>query len=285
MSTNSIIFGQKSNKIKYTLKSYDKLIFEGNWNSIPHSHPYCEIMIVLNGEGNFLCEQTLHIIQKGSIILTNPYISHTEYADKTHPDKLEYIVISLTNICFYSKNLEKLLTSQIFDFSSYWYNIINYIKAIDIEIQNKELYWENNVKNIINNLIVFLIRITKLNTYNIDENNISRQSHLIKVVKQYIDENYQDNITLDELSSKFFVNKFYLLRQFKVEIGLTPIKYLELTRIEKAKQLILNTNLTFSEISIQTGFNSVPYFSSKFKKITHLTPSQFLAKNKFKNRK
>ena len=80
-------------------------------------------------------------------------------------------------------------------------------------------------------------------------------------IKQYIDLNYSDNITLQTLADISHLSKYYISHSFKEEIGQSPIDYLNTQRIENAKILLESTNYSITEIARFTGFSSQSFFS------------------------
>jgi AraC-like DNA-binding protein len=102
-------------------------------------------------------------------------------------------------------------------------------------------------------------------------------SHLTSQViraKHYMDNNFEKNITLDDISREAFISKFHFLRLFKKLYGRTPHQHLTSVRIEKAKQL-LKKNHSVSDICFSIGFDSITSFSGLFKKITGYSPIAF----------
>lgn len=98
---------------------------------------------------------------------------------------------------------------------------------------------------------------------------------LINQVKQYIDQNYADDITLNTLSEIFYLNSSYMSRLFKQELGENFIDYLTGKRMEEAMKLLLNTRMTVYEISERIGYGNPKYFSQLFKKHTGRSPREF----------
>ncbi|MBT2763352.1 AraC family transcriptional regulator [Paenibacillus sp. ISL-20] len=100
-----------------------------------------------------------------------------------------------------------------------------------------------------------------------------------KMVKicNYIKENYSTRIRLDTLSEMTGLSRNYIIRQFRKCYGMTPSDYLAMIRIEKAKQLALETDLSISEIANQVGYTELHSFSRMFKKRMGISLSQFNA--------
>ena len=98
---------------------------------------------------------------------------------------------------------------------------------------------------------------------------------LICKILIYIDENIQNKITIEELENKFFYNKYYIMKLFKKEIGLTIVEYINSIRIYNSILLIKNNDSNFTNIAFKNGFYSLEYFSEMFKQITKLSPKKF----------
>jgi len=97
----------------------------------------------------------------------------------------------------------------------------------------------------------------------------------IPKVKEYLIEHYRDPITLDFLEKKFFINKFYLQKQFLLCIGSTPCDFQRSIRLTKAKEHLRVTNYSIGDIANMVGFESVSYFITCFKKMEAKTPLQY----------
>jgi len=97
----------------------------------------------------------------------------------------------------------------------------------------------------------------------------------IKKVVEYINENYQKECTLEELSQIAGISRFYLIRVFKDYIGKTPYEYLLDIRLENAKQLLTKGNISITDICHECGFNNMSHFIRTFKKKTGTTPSVY----------
>lgn len=102
---------------------------------------------------------------------------------------------------------------------------------------------------------------------------VKRQN--LQNVKEYLDLHYNEKISLDNLSEKFFINKFYLTRIFKSQFGVSINSYISQVRITHAKQLLRFTDKTIEEIAAECGINDANYFSRMFKKIEGVSPHEF----------
>jgi two-component system response regulator YesN len=102
----------------------------------------------------------------------------------------------------------------------------------------------------------------------------------ITPVINYIDANYNKLITLDEVAGVSHLSTSRLAHVFKEQMGITIIDYLTSVRIERAKQLLLATNQSCTEICFQVGYSNQSYFTRIFKDIVGTPPHRFRARNK-----
>lgn len=99
-------------------------------------------------------------------------------------------------------------------------------------------------------------------------------------VKKYIEENYSDvNLNVSAIGPVFGLVPKYLSKKFKAETNVGLLEYINSVRIDKAKQLIVGTNLKFEEIAEKTGYTSLNTFMRVFKKNTGMTPGVYREKN------
>jgi len=104
-------------------------------------------------------------------------------------------------------------------------------------------------------------------------------SQLIKDVISYINEHYMDDIRLDSIAKKFWVNPSYLSRHFSEKVGNNINGFIKEHRIYMAKKLLLTTDMMAAEIAVDCGFNSATYFNAVFKKEVGVSPQKFRKQN------
>lgn len=97
--------------------------------------------------------------------------------------------------------------------------------------------------------------------------------NLLRVI-QHIEDHVCAKITLSELAQKAGMSKYHFSRIFKRYIGMTPMKFVTLRKIEKAKELLRRPDRNVSSVAYQLGFNDASTFIKQFKKFTGLTPSK-----------
>ncbi len=123
-------------------------------------------------------------------------------------------------------------------------------------------------------------KITSLLTLCMDESRwpdtgLPAKRSSLEEIKNYLDSHYAEKITLDDLSSRFFINKFYLTRIFRERYGTTISARLTEVRLSHVKELLRFTDLSLEEISIRCGLNNGAYLSRVFKKAEGIPPLEY----------
>jgi len=101
------------------------------------------------------------------------------------------------------------------------------------------------------------------------------QEDLMKKLADYIDNNYEKELSLDSLSRMVYLNPSYCSRIFKQYFKKNIFEYVNEVRMSKAKELLLGTNLKIKDISFKVGYQSLNYFSFVFKQYFGCTPQEF----------
>lgn len=97
----------------------------------------------------------------------------------------------------------------------------------------------------------------------------------IEKAKSFLHANYQRDISLDDVSMELDISPYYFSKLFKEETGENFIEYLTSIRIQKAKELLSDSNLSIREVCNEVGYQDPNYFSRLFKKNVGVTPSEY----------
>jgi len=102
----------------------------------------------------------------------------------------------------------------------------------------------------------------------------------IKPALEFIDENYDQQIALADISRAAHLSVSRLAHVFKEQMGITVVDYLTSVRIEKAKYLLIATDKSCTEVCYEVGYNNQSYFTRIFKELSGLTPRQYRVSNR-----
>ncbi|MCP1103049.1 two-component system response regulator YesN [Aequitasia blattaphilus] len=161
------------------------------------------------------------------------------------------------------------------DFLSIAKSYIKQLKDEDMATALKKLDYDNwycldSAREVLDYIVAIYTNI-------VDAKNKSRPGYNASVQKTilYIEKNYKDNITLEDMADYVGISKNYLSMLFKQETGQNLVTYLNQIRIEKGKKLLQTTNYRIYEVAEQVGFGSPYYFSKMFKEITGMQCKEY----------
>ena len=99
-------------------------------------------------------------------------------------------------------------------------------------------------------------------------------NELVCNILSYIDENFKNKITIDDLVSEFNYNRFYIMKLFKRELNISIIDYINTIKIYNSLNYI-NNNHSFLSCALINGYYSLEYYSEMFKKILGVNPRTY----------
>lgn len=236
---------------------------------LPHWHEHLEMIFILNGSCNFTCGGSTHFIEKGDLLIINENEIH--FFD--NEGEVEYYCIIINPSFFNDVSFENTI------FKSHIKNDTFTEKCFtDIFYENdtQNSGYDIQIKGITSLLIVYLIRNYKAMTIS----DVAYDTHIeklnrINTILSYIENNYTEPISVDELAQKAFLSKGYFYHYFKNVTGQNLTDYINQLRIKKAVNLLKNTSASITEIASEVGYSDINYFSRTFKKFMGIPPSKY----------
>lgn len=202
----------------------------------------------------------LAIINNPDVIITDikmPVMDGLQLSRKIREVLPETIIVILTNFAEFNYAKEAI------GFGAYEYLIKSDIRPKEIkELLEKVEEKKNNKK------LEYIEEVDK-NIYG-----EKRYSKTIEKALKYIDDNYKKHISLIDVSKHIYLSHEYFSRLFKEEVGENFSTYLTLYRINKAKELIKNTDMKISQIAMEVGYSNPGYFSKSYKKYVGVSPEE-----------
>lgn len=102
-----------------------------------------------------------------------------------------------------------------------------------------------------------------------------KETSLVGKAKLYIQQNFNKELSLEDVSRYIDLSAYYFSKLFKDETGQTFVEYLTELRVGHAKEMLRNPSVSIKEICIEAGYSDPNYFSRIFKKVTGMTPTEF----------
>jgi len=241
-----------------------------------HSHDSFSITVFGTGE----VEVEFHsveeeLVSSNQIIIFNPNQVHQTKSEikKTR----DYFTLHIDTKWCRDKQIELFGFEEEF---TYVQNIIDdeYLSKEIFSIFKNIIQNENNSNEKLENIIINILeKYTILDLKKRD----SKEHFLCKKVKNYILENLEEQITLEDISKVVGYNESYVSRVFKKEFGLSPYAFLIDKRVQKAKNRLLDgSRIDLSQLSSEVGFYDQSHFSKAFKRTFATTPKKYIPKKK-----
>ena len=228
----------------------------------PFCHNYSKMHLVTKGEATLKINNKEYPLKVGSVFFTFPFYSFTIDGS----DNFTYLYISFSGE-FSDKLLKDMnISKDLFVFHGYDYLISFWMDSIrKITTQNSTLLTDS----------VFKYTLSHLATHS--DTPTHHQSDKMSCILDYIEKNYTNpDISIGVLSDIFFYNEKYFSFVFKKETGQNFTQYLNNLKVEKAKEDFKKDIKSINEVSANCGFSDPLYFSKVFKKITTLSPSEYI---------
>ncbi|MBU3100706.1 MULTISPECIES: AraC family ligand binding domain-containing protein [Clostridium] len=246
--------------------------FKGIMQKFPnHFHEYYVIGFIESGNRYLSCKNKEYTVKTGDLTLFNPHDNHN--CKQVDGGTLDYRCINIEPAVM--KKVAYEITGK--DYLPYFTETVLFssdLLSSLSELHHMIMHEEKDFKK----EEIFLLIIEQL---------IAEYDHAgaalttqppnteIKAVCDFLENNYMKSITLNDLSDLTGISKYYLLRSFTKQKGISPYCYLETIRIGNAKKL-LEQQIAPIDVALQTGFTDQSHFTNFFKKLIGLTPKQYM---------
>lgn len=257
-----------------------------------HIHDYIEILYALSGKYRILLNNKDYYFKTGDMVLINSNEIHNIFSLSEGFNR--YIVIKFEPEILYTTTqsvfemkyvmpfiLNESTHQKIFKEKEIADSVIpDIITGIYQEYTQKTYGYELAVRANIFNLFLFILR--RWNAQNVDLNiNHDINKDMIKrlrTVFDYVEKNYQNDITSFDMASVCNLSYSYFSRAFKKIMKKNFKEYLNYVRISKAEKLLSTSELNITEIALAVGFSTSSYFIHQFKQYKGISPKQFRRK-------
>jgi AraC family transcriptional regulator len=142
------------------------------------------------------------------------------------------------------------------------------------EIKSNGMMGRLYVESLIQVLVIHLLRHYSTITRTITSENRNLTRVQLQQAIDYIHTHLDRDLSLVEIAEVINISPTYFARLFKREIGTAPHQYVIQQRVERAKMMLLKTDLAIADIALQVGFSSQSHLTQQFKRITGMTPKQ-----------
>ena len=249
-----------------------------------HSHMNYEIYYFREGSCNYLIGDKIHILIPGDVIIMHGMTLHSPNVDP----KADYCrTIVHFNPSYIEGMMQHPYTMNVLKpFQELRNHKLQLTKAEHEQFKNKleqveQLYKQDDIlafhrfhANFLD--LLFLIYGYCQKPLELKNKFPSAKEHHVQNVITFVEENYHQDIRLEEMEMKLHLSKYYLVKLFKEVTGMTIFTYLYQRRINQAKILfLLEKDMNITEVCYLIGFKHPSHFSRIFKRLVGSTPEQY----------
>lgn len=229
-----------------------------------------EVLQILSGSGSFLVDDTRYPIKRGAILFIDSASLHCSAPEEDEPyvrNKLTVNKNQLLTLCSLGNEGSEILESLRYFTTDE--PMLERISAIFEELSRcREDPWRSLL--LFSELLSLSIRSAK------EEASPSR---IEDPILDYINRNLDSPLTLEEIAAISHFSKYHFCRVFKQKTGMTPMQYVRLRRVSRAKELLVESDRSISEIAVICGYDNFGFFCRVFRSLTGMTPSDYRRHN------
>ena len=241
-----------------------------------HYHDELELLAIYSGKLLCRVEGEDFVAEAGDVVFIGGGIPH-ETASMT--ENTQYGLIQFRESSFIDTDIRKIIKYsvklqsldgapiKILHLPELWETV----EEIFGESEKKLSAYEIMIRAHITKVLAILYRNDILS----DSEQVYASAPIQKILPAmiYINQNYAEDVTLDEISETIGFDKSYFCRIFKSAVGATFTEYLNFVRVCKAQKLLSSTEMSILEVSSAVGFSSVSYFNKLFRRYKNCSPS------------
>ena len=263
--------------------SYYKCLIPDYFDCVPlHWHGEFEINYVIEGKAEFLCGDERFVTQTGDIVIIPPNRLHAIYTHGDYEQRYDTIVFS-TDMLGASVNdrcaaeCVRPLTNGHFGVKMHITEEHPYYSELKTTVENIFSCAKGNTARLDMLLKSEMLRLFWLLGESGDIQSDGRPdfSGVIRPAVEFINENFCENITIEQLAEIVHLSKSYFMARFRQAAGVGAIEYINQLRIKKACAMLAESNLNASDVAFECGFRNLSNFNRLFRKAVGCTPVQY----------
>lgn len=261
--------------------------FDKNFVADTESHDFWELVYADKGDLICVCDGSETVLKEGEVIFHKPNVSHSHRADGKRAPNVFIISFECKNEAIRFFEDRKMALNK--DLLRYIFTIIDESKkTFDLPFSDPDLKkmkllsspalgGQQLIKNLLEILLISLMR-NEAESGGVDTVFLpqDRVDELIPDrIVAYMREHITEQLTVGDICRDIHYNRSYIFKQFKKSTGYTIMAYFTKLKVEKAKEMLRESEMSIGTISSSLSFDNPNYFSKTFKKYTGYTPSTY----------
>ena len=260
----------------------DKVIYErwgtpvhiakrNNLEFVPHLHDEVELIFIKKGPFTAYIDDCQYTLNDGCLLVIFPNQLHSYVDIKDKYDLVNYMMIFKSDVLkIFSAEFDKIVPESPIITDK---NVLKEIESLlekSLEIRKKEPEYMYQALNAHATLILQLAL-----PYFKHKKAKKLQKDIVADIFAYCNRNFCEDITLDDISKEINISKEHIMRIFRERFHTNFRAYINHLRIDEAKKLLRETDISITDISINVGYNTIRTFNRVFIENTGITPTQY----------
>lgn len=237
-------------------------------------HPELEFHLICRGNCQYFIRDMNYPCEKNSVLIMHKNEAHCYIRDEQAYTKNIALVFNASLVEDRSMALDALKSLE-----SVHHLVLSdkqaasaeyMLKRMADEYEQKEAYWENVV---VNYIVAFLTILQRAADGCVSGR--ENKDPVIQQVLKYLDKEFAEMLSLADVADQFGLSSYTLSKKFKQYVGVGFLEYLIHLRIEEARRLLSETDMSVTEIAYEVGFDSTSTFYRDFRLLTKVTPAAY----------
>lgn len=250
-----------------------------------HFHNCLEVGYLYCGSGQFLVDDTVVPFEAPCLVIAPPNVPHINVVAPGATCGWKWIYVDPVQLLL---NTDPHLTSDLIQYQHTLSGadcvisaktnprIYAVVEMIIQEMESNQTNCHAVVRGLFQVLFLMLLRLSR--DADTSGHHTNTRLQIIEPVISYIINNYMNDVSVEQLAKLCHMSTSHFRRLFKQILGCSPKDYLQIIRIERACALLFNAEYSVTEISMQVGYSLPSSFCRQFKRIHHMSPSQWRQK-------
>ena len=261
----------------FKVKVFEEKKFKAEW----HFHPQYELTYMIQSTGIRYVGDSMNAFERGDLVLVGKNVPHSWKTIDSKSEQVKCVIIQWDDTLF-----EDLLDKP--EFTSIKNLLLKSCYGVEFDLETslsldsafKRIYNQNPFERFVTFLNILNVLATKATTKllagpSFGKSLSLKESHRVNVINSYIKDNYQNELSLEELSDKLSLSKEGFCRFFKKTFDKTYSSYVNEYRITIASKMLIESDLSISQIGYESGFNNLSFFHKQFNKYKQLSPKAY----------
>jgi AraC-like DNA-binding protein len=252
-----------------------------------HTHPHYEVYYFHGGKANYLINDKIYVLEPGDMFLMHGMTLHKAHVDPAFAYHRTTIHLDPG---YFQQHIQPGFTDDLLAPFSKLQNVRLQLRGEAKAEAEESLAFMNELyargtphsyQRFQARLLDFFIFLGELCDQPLKAKNSypsSKEEH-VQAIISFLENQYHEEITLEDIGDRLHLSKFYLAKTFKQVTGMTIFQYLMHRRVYQAKLRLIQSQSSITETGYDVGFKHPSHFSRVFKEHTGMTPEQYRKKN------